>query len=168
MDTEVKTTDGEIIATTNLNFTPSDFVAPVEAAVSSSVATAIDTKSMNSGLKLFMSLIMDLLTPELCQSFIKMALDSLETIIRESDNKIDDVVVGALINKIRALCSIPQSEIVFSGTVEKNFVTEQVNNLAGAVENTIDTNTFDIAHSTKLFNNVSNAVVTQRVNPFES
>lgn len=150
-----------------LNVAPGT-VATVETAISTSAVEAIDTKSMNSGLKLFLSLIMDLLTPELCKSFLSVALVSLESIIKQSENKIDDVVVGALINKIRTLCGIPTTDIDFSGTVEKKFVTEQVNNVTGSIENTIDTNTFDIGHNTKLFENVSNSVISQRNNPFES
>lgn len=131
------------------------------------ISAKVDGSSINSAVKLLMGVILDMLTPEVCKSFIESILDRLEEAIQKTENKIDDVVVGAIINKIRKLIGIEPEALKTNDAVEKQLAEDQVDNLTDAITHTIDLASFDSAATTKLFENVSDIVTNARKNPFE-
>lgn len=63
----------------------------------------VKNTKVEGALKVVVNMILDSLTPELARSFLLICLDKLEEIVKKTDNKVDDIVVGSLCNKAREL-----------------------------------------------------------------
>ena len=129
-----------------------------------------DNKSanINSGIKLFFGMLLDCLTPELCKVFILSILDKLDTLVKQTDNKVDDFVVNAVTNKIRSL--LDDNSQLTNNELNCNHKREldlEVNKLVEECESNIQTGKCDPFSSTNLFQNISSNINSMNCNPFE-
>ncbi len=62
-------------------------------------------------LKAMVAALLGLLPDETVKQFIDAGLDSIETAVAKSENKIDDAVVLAIVNKLRSACNIPDNDV---------------------------------------------------------
>lgn len=128
-------------------------------------------ENANSGVKLFIGMILDCLTPELCRVFILSVLDCLDQLVKKTDNKVDDVVVNAITTKIRSLLNVesPKDPTIDSKLTadQKLILNEQVNNLVTSCDTNIQTGSFKMDSNTGLFDNISETIKHAKYNPFE-
>lgn len=125
-----------------------------------------NASDMQTAMKLFIGFMLDSLTSEMCRKFILKLLDSLEELAKKSKNNIDDIVVYSVTNRIRKLLN-EEEKNKQQNTELNNFLNEQVDNITSAIDQNINIQAFRPDSSTKMFENISDAIKSNRFNPFE-
>lgn len=136
----------------------------------------METKSkLEKSLAYIVNLILDSLTPELAKSFILSILDKLEDLVKKTDNKIDDIIIISLCNKIRKLLDSEKETLPIENQSLEFEINENTKSLAFETDNT-ETNSLEfetnennkpLAFEVEEFiDNKYNELKTENKNPF--
>lgn len=130
--------------------------------------TSLSTKESNimKGSKLFLGLLFNCLTPELLRKFILAGLNMADEMVKKTPNKVDDVIVNALTNRIRELLGDDNTNnynVPDYGYEASMLLNQRIDNAEKVCNDMINTN---LGKQNNLFSNMSNDFNKIKHNPF--
>lgn len=132
-------------------------------------SNVLDDSNVNKSLKMIMGLILNSLTPALCRQLCLKLLETVEELVKKTDTKVDDMIIGTFANKIRELLNDEENSTFITDNDEiKTMLSDKVSELSDEIDNEIKT-TLNISNSSTLFDNISAELnKVKRNNPFEN
>lgn len=148
----------------SLNLDSTDIISSID-----STPSVLDDKNVNKSLKMIMGLILNSLTPALCKQLSLKMLDVIEDLVKKTDTKVDDMIIGAFVNKIRELLNEePNTDCIIDNDEINNMITDKIEDLSNVLDNNIQT-TLNISDPSTMFDDISTELNKyKKVNPFEN
>lgn len=72
-------------------------------------------KMTTSAVSAMVTTVINLLPDEIVKEFLDAGFDKIENVVKDSSNRIDDVVILPIINKLRSAFDVPDNDVVETG-----------------------------------------------------